>query len=300
MARIRTIKPSLFRHELLFEIEQETGLPIRLSFAGLLTAADREGRFRWSPRQLKLDCLPYDDVDFSLVLDALWKHGLVLKYQTPDGEFGFIPTWHKHQHVNQREAASELPEPKQEHMCEYSADTCAHVQARGEQEGKGREGKGTDIRAVAHATRPALDSAFADFWKAYPSRGKARNPRFPARKKFEQVVRGGEDPEKIIAAAKMYSADMRSSGKFGTELVAQAVTWLNQRSDLDYVPYLEAVRLGTAAQTIEPNSPEFQAWLGHHTAAGNKARVAMMNKAIDENRPFTVPSRWPPGYEKAA
>lgn len=71
MARIRTIKPEFFRHAGLFDLEQETGLPLRVAFAGLWTAADREGRFAWKPRELKLDCLPFDLVDFSRVLDAL-------------------------------------------------------------------------------------------------------------------------------------------------------------------------------------------------------------------------------------
>ena len=57
MARIRTIKPEFFRHEALFEAEHRAGLPLRLAFAGLWTAADREGRFKWRPRQLKLDVL---------------------------------------------------------------------------------------------------------------------------------------------------------------------------------------------------------------------------------------------------
>jgi hypothetical protein len=54
MARIRTVKPDLFRHEGLFDAERASGLPLRIAFAGLWTAADREGRFAWSPRTLKL------------------------------------------------------------------------------------------------------------------------------------------------------------------------------------------------------------------------------------------------------
>lgn len=111
MARIRTIKPGFFRHEALFDAERGTGLPLRLAFAGLWTAADREGRFKWRPRELKLDCLPHDDVDFAMVLDGLAAIGLIQKYEV-DGEcFGFIPNWKKHQVINQREAQSCLPEP---------------------------------------------------------------------------------------------------------------------------------------------------------------------------------------------
>jgi hypothetical protein len=71
MGRIRTIKPEFFKHSGLFDGERETGLPLRLGFAGLWTCCDREGRFKWRPRELKLDALPYDECDFSLVLDAL-------------------------------------------------------------------------------------------------------------------------------------------------------------------------------------------------------------------------------------
>ena len=58
--RIRTVKPEFFQHEGLFDLEQFSGLPIRVAFAGLWTCCDREGRFKWRSRQLKTDILPYD------------------------------------------------------------------------------------------------------------------------------------------------------------------------------------------------------------------------------------------------
>jgi len=111
MARIRTVKPEFFRHEALFEAEQESGLPLRLAFAGLWSACDREGRFKWQPRALKLDCLPYDQIDFSAILDALSRHGFVEKYAADGKEFGFVPGWHNHQVINPREAKSKIPAP---------------------------------------------------------------------------------------------------------------------------------------------------------------------------------------------
>ena len=62
MARIRTVKPDLFRHEELLEAEHHFKLPLRLAFIGLFTTCDREVLFRWRPRQLKLDILPYDEI----------------------------------------------------------------------------------------------------------------------------------------------------------------------------------------------------------------------------------------------
>ncbi len=58
MARIRTIKPEFFLHDELFELEKETGLPVRLAFIGLWTQCDREGRFKWRPLRLKAAILP--------------------------------------------------------------------------------------------------------------------------------------------------------------------------------------------------------------------------------------------------
>jgi hypothetical protein len=119
MSRIRTVKPELFRHEGLFEAELHYNLPLRLAFIGLLTVCDREGRFRWQPRILKLDVLPHDVIDFSLVLEALAASGFIIKYEHQGKVYGAIPTWRKHQHVNCNERKSIIPDPKM----------CTHVQS---------------------------------------------------------------------------------------------------------------------------------------------------------------------------
>src|ERR1041385_7354226 len=110
MARIRTIKPELFTHEALYEAEQQSKLPLRLAFAGLFTCCDREGRFRWRPRQLKLNILPYDEnIDFESVLEALVINGFIVKYKINNQYYGCFPSWHKHQRVNNKESQSDLP-----------------------------------------------------------------------------------------------------------------------------------------------------------------------------------------------
>lgn len=109
MAKIRTIKPELFRHAELFEAEQEIELPLRLAFMGLFTCCDREGRFKWRPKELKLDVFPYDDIDMANVLDALVSYGFIVKYQVDHCLYGCIPSWHNHQRINNRETESYIP-----------------------------------------------------------------------------------------------------------------------------------------------------------------------------------------------
>jgi len=111
MARIRSIKPEFFRHKRLFSLERETGFPIRVAFAGLWCCADREGRFRWDADDLGLQCLPWDDVDFRAVLDALRTRGFVVAYTVEGVDYGVIPGFKRHQIINNKERASLLPAP---------------------------------------------------------------------------------------------------------------------------------------------------------------------------------------------
>lgn len=139
MARIRTIKPEFFRHADLYEAEKETGLPLRLAFAGLWTAADKSGRFKWKPRELKLDCLPHDDVDFSRVLDALATRGWLVRYAVQGVEYGAIPTWETHQVINNRETPSKLPAPNENNILTREARVLDALATP--HKGKGREGE---------------------------------------------------------------------------------------------------------------------------------------------------------------
>lgn len=163
MARIRTIKPDFFKHEDLFDLEQETGLPVRIAFAGLWTVADRDGRFEWKPRTLKTDVLPHDPVDFAQVLDALETRGFLNAYEVDGRRYGVIPSWDRHQVINNRESQSVLPPPPQinhasparkPRVRDAEKDSLAHALA----EGKGREGerKGREQRGRARVDAAGL------------------------------------------------------------------------------------------------------------------------------------------------
>ena len=139
-SRIRTVKPELALHEGLFDLEEETNLPIRYLWAMLPTICDREGRFEWRPRQLKALLAPYDDFNFEEALNAFVGAGFIERYEVDGQPLAHIPTFSKHQRVNSREAASDLPSPPTETPAH--ARTCTHMQD--EEEGKGREGKGKE------------------------------------------------------------------------------------------------------------------------------------------------------------
>lgn len=164
MARIRTIKPGFFKHGDLFDSEQETGLPLRLAFAGVWCLCDREGRFRWKPREMKLDVLPYDDVDFSRVLDALATRGFLVKYQCGGVMYGWVPTFTEHQVINNREAPSTIPafEPEMAVIADAWLTRAPRVNDAAVGEGKGREGKGREYISPDASTGAEEDGDHQD------------------------------------------------------------------------------------------------------------------------------------------
>jgi hypothetical protein len=163
--RIRTIKPEFFHHESLYDAEAEFKLPLRLAFAGLWCAADREGRFKWEPRRLGVQILPYDKLDFSRVLDALATRGFIRQYRVNDEVFGVIPSFSRHQVINNRERDSELPDPLQFNDIDASSTRALRVPHAGKEEGKGKEGKrkGTREELRSYAVELSLCDSDGDF-----------------------------------------------------------------------------------------------------------------------------------------
>lgn len=164
--RIRTIKPEFFLHEDLFIAEKETKMPLRIAFAGLWCAADREGRFKWEPRRLGIQILPYDDVDFSRVLDALATRGFIVNYASTTGNFGFIPSFLRHQVINNRERLSDLPDPSeciQNECIDASSTRGSREEHACKAEGKGKEGN-------KEGKGKPFAEGFNEFWTSYPKK----------------------------------------------------------------------------------------------------------------------------------
>lgn len=148
--RIRTVKPEFFTHEELYDLGVSSGFGplVRLAFEGLWCQSDREGRFKWRPRSLKLAILPYDDCDFDALMQALVDAGFVFRYGVNGKSYGWIPSFRDHQQINNREMASLLPpHPGESDACPTRGSRVDDA-PRGEPngtEGKGREPNGTRV-----------------------------------------------------------------------------------------------------------------------------------------------------------
>ena len=205
--RIRTIKPEFYKHDVLFDLVQETGFPLRIAFTGLWCSADREGRFKWKPRRLKAEILPYDELDFSRVLDALVTRGFIIKYTSNDEEFGYIPNFSKHQVINNRESDSILPNPDEcevltrEARVEHAA--CASPSGR---EGKGKEWNGTEGKGrSANALNKKQDESFETFWTKTNFPKRPQDTKGDIKKKYLACIKSGLTPEDILFSSDVFA-----------------------------------------------------------------------------------------------
>ena len=170
--RIRTYKPEFFTHPLLADLDRISQLPVRISLMGLWSCSDREGRFKWDARRLGAQILPYDHVDFEIILDILAENKFIVKYEVDGKTYGFVPSFSRHQVINNREQESSLPPFQQPDLFSPSLTRVNTRESTGEStradvcsgEGKERkEGKGKDSRVTA-VDLPFESEDFAEAW----------------------------------------------------------------------------------------------------------------------------------------
>lgn len=113
MARIRTVKPDFFRHEGLQELE-EAHPRIMLFFAGLWCQCDKAGHFRWRPKQIRLDVLPFIEYNPSTYLEVLEGAGYLSRYEAEGESYGEISNFKRHQLIWGSEVKSPLKHPLRE------------------------------------------------------------------------------------------------------------------------------------------------------------------------------------------
>ena len=106
MARIRSIKPEFWTDEKVVELSAFA----RLLFIGLWNFADDSGRLRYSPKRIKMQILPGDDVDIGALLGEIEAQGLVTVYAVGDDRYLAIKNFDRHQKVDKR-VESQLPPP---------------------------------------------------------------------------------------------------------------------------------------------------------------------------------------------
>ena len=169
--RIRTYKPEFFTHPLLADLDRNSQLPVRISLMGLWSCSDREGRFKWDARRLGAQILPYEQIDFEVILKILTDNEFIVKYEVDGKAYGFVPSFSRHQVINNREQESSLPPYHQPDLFSPDltrdntgestrADACSG-------EGKGKERKGRKEGGAVALDLPFESEEFKEAWQKW-------------------------------------------------------------------------------------------------------------------------------------
>ena len=108
MARARSLKPAIFKNEVLGTAD----LIYTVLFEGLWTLADREGRLEDRPLRIKAELFPYrDGIDVDDALGWLHDQGFIVRYQAEGGRYIAVLNFLKHQKPHKNEQKSDIPAP---------------------------------------------------------------------------------------------------------------------------------------------------------------------------------------------
>lgn len=143
MARIRSHKPSIFRHEELQDLEAANpGASCMLVFMAVWGHCDNQGVFEYRPRQLKLDILPFLPFDMAATLRLLVDAGFIRVFEAGGKQYGFIASFCGHQRITGDEAGEKgrkHPSPPDAKQPRNSDETSAK-QLGGQEKEREREG----------------------------------------------------------------------------------------------------------------------------------------------------------------
>lgn len=236
MSRIRSIKPEFWTSAQVMECSTNA----RLLFIGLWNFCDDAGRHPDSPKQLKAEIFPADELSLSTIqgmIDELSTNGLITRYKVRDTLYIQVDGWHhqridkpqKPRYPDQKEAdAAPNPEPIPRTIDDHSR----LIRREGiREEGIGRD---TNTAAAQRAAEDDGDLEFEALRAVYPKRS-GDHRWHEARKAINARLAEGHTWEQILDGARRYAEWCRITGKIGTETVKQAATFVGPGK-----PFLEA------------------------------------------------------------
>lgn len=106
MSRARNIKPGFFKNDEL----GDCSIYARVLFAGLWCEADPRGIVEDRPKRLKIEILPYDNVDVDALLNELAAHDFIQRYEVGGVRCIKVVNFQKHQNPHQNEKNNDLPD----------------------------------------------------------------------------------------------------------------------------------------------------------------------------------------------
>ncbi len=216
--RSRNIKPGFFKNYQLGRLPYE----VRLLFQGLWCVADRRGRLKDEPMQIKAEVFPYDPLDehqTSTMLDLLQTGAFILRYEAKGNRYIQIINFEKHQYPHVREQDSTIPAPVKHRAC----TSLAPDKPGGNPDVLNPESGILNPESL-NTAGSTLAGIFESIWKEYPKRlGKKL-----AFVHFKASVKTEVDVSAIRSALANYKKQIEGKDR---QYIQHGSTWFNNWRD---------------------------------------------------------------------
>lgn len=156
MARIRSIKPEFWTSEQVMECSPMA----RLLFIGIWNFCDDAGNHVASPRTIKANVLPGDDIDSTTVqglLDELYQNGLIDFYIVDSKRYLHVTGWH-HQRIDKPTYKHPAYKPGENDEKSLTAPRALDEPSTTERSGEERKGIGEEEAAASTPPPESRDS----------------------------------------------------------------------------------------------------------------------------------------------
>jgi len=234
MARARNIKPGFFQNEELAELE-----PInRLAFIALWTVCDYKGCLEYRPKRLKVQLLPYDNVDIEDIMINLEQSGFIKIYSVEEQSYIKILNFEKHQnpHPNEIKSGSKIPD-FDEKAIEINVSELIAIN-----HDKDGTSHADSLLLIPDSLNPLTDSTpkvikrekweddFDIFWQEYPK----KKDKQAAKLVWKKIRPNLQDVLKALSWQKQSKEWFEQGGKFvkHPERYIKNHSWLDEPSEL--------------------------------------------------------------------
>lgn len=268
MARIRTIKPDFFRSKTIDRLTYEQ----RLTFIGLWTHVDDEGRCEYDPDLIKADIWPrgrsVEAVEDDL--KALTACSLITHYSVNECSYVQVNGWREHQRIN-RPTPSRLPASSPDSIVPLTSTNESSVNGQvglteySPPERKGRERKGKEQRtdslrsSGADAPPPinagTITAVWVEAFRAATDRPPSTSMRNQAGREAKRLLDDGADPPLVVEAATL-------AGQKGFATLEREYGPLAARAHVQSAPDYADFQLPTPPREIrdDPDPEVYHQW----------------------------------------
>ena len=218
--RARSVKPGFFKDVELSEVSVEN----RYLFLGLWCMADREGKLKDDPKQIKFEIFPETKLkqDINTMIGELAVRKFILRYIVNGEKYILVKNFSKHQSPHKTEKRSVIPDPS----VDSREPTLFNVNIP--------LVTGLLVTGLLDPPYPPKGDEidFEKWWKEFPSRRKHNKP--GALQKWKALKKAGGLPpvDKMLAILRLQKQSLDWT-KEGGEYIPGPVPYLNKGRYID-------------------------------------------------------------------